>query len=205
MEAGLGGGSSDAAAALLALNRLWGLGLSLEELQRIGFSLGADVPFCLVGGTALVQGLGERITPLPPFPPVPLALVKPPFGLATARVYASLPLNRLGERPDFAALTAAVRTGRPLEAFPQMINVLEAGTGDRKRDIQAIKEELAAAGARRALMSGSGSAVFGFFLQKEEALAAAFRFRDRGLWAETAQVSPAGVEVRELQEGDGEP
>ncbi len=196
MEAGLGGGSSDAAAALLALKELWHMDLSREDLEEIAFSLGADVPFCLTGGTALVQGVGERVKALPPFSCLALALVKPSFGLSTAGVYNSLDLDKVRNRPDFEALIAALGGGKGEEAFPHMVNVLEEGTGSKKRDIAALKEALMEAGALKALMSGSGSAVFGFFSGMDQAARAVSRFRSRGLWAETATLSPAGVEIK---------
>ncbi len=198
LEAGLGGGSSDAAATLVALNQLWGMNLPLKDLQEIGFSLGADIPFCLTGGTALVEGLGERISPLPPFPWGPLVLVKPPFGLSTAGVYGSLPLAKIKERPDFGSLMGAVKAGKAEEALGHMVNVLEEGTGGKRKEILALKEALEEAGALKALMSGSGSVVFGFFRGTTEAAEAAKLFRSRGFWSENVTVSPAGVELKAL-------
>lgn len=198
VEAGLGGGSSDAAATLLALNRLWGLGLSLQILSEIGFSLGADIPFCMQGGTALVEGVGEKVTPLPPFPSLPLVLVKPPFGLSTAQVYRSLSLDGGLQRPDLPSLMAGISRGVAEDTFPFMVNVLEEGTGNRRGEILSLKEELQAAGARKALMSGSGSVVFGFFQGREEAAGVASGFRSRGFWSQAVTVSPKGVELQAL-------
>ncbi len=198
LEAGLGGGSCDAAATLMALNRLWDVGLSPEELKQVGFSLGADVPFCLTGGTALAQGLGEKIMPLPPFPPLSLVVVKPPFGLSTAQVYGSLSLRDVKRRPDLKSLMEALRKGEAEGVFPHMINVLEEGVGAKKGEIDALKAGLQAAGARGVLMSGSGSSVFGFFNSTGDAAEAASIFRSRGLWSQGAAVCSRGVELQGL-------
>jgi len=198
MEAGLAGGSADAAATLLALNILWGLGLSREKLLELGFQLGADVPFCLTGGTALAQGLGERLTPLPPLPPLPLVLVKPPFGLSTALVYNSLPLAHIKRRPDLASLVTALKEHNPEGIFPHMVNVLEEGVGEKGVIIAALKKDLQSAGARGVLMSGSGTTVYGFFAEEERAKAIARGFRSRGLWSEAVRTSSGGIEVKAL-------
>ena len=203
MEAGLAGGSSDAAAALLALNQLWELRLTKERLLELGLKLGTDVPFCLTGGTAMARGLGERITPLPPLPPLPLVLVKPTFGLPTAQVYRSLPLEHIKQRPDLLSLVAALQEKNPEGIFPHMANVLEEGVGDKRFTIAALKEDLQSAGARGVLMSGSGTTVFGFFNDKHKARETVGCFRSRGLWSKAVTTSPRGIDIQVYKEGVG--
>lgn len=198
MEAGLAGGSSDAAAALLALNQLWDLRLSKERLLELGLKLGTDVPFCLTGGTAMARGLGEKITPLPPLPPFPLVLVKPSFGLSTALVYRSLSLEHIKQRPDLLSLVAALQEKTPQGIFPYMANVLEEGVGDKGPTIAGLKEDLQSAGARGILMSGSGTTVFGFFNDEQKARKTVASFRSRGLWSKVVTASPRGIDIQVL-------
>jgi 4-diphosphocytidyl-2-C-methyl-D-erythritol kinase len=198
MEAGLGGGSSDAAATLLALNQLWELRLSRDSLLELCFKLGADVPFCLIGGTALARGLGERITPLPPLPPLPLVLVKPSFGLSTALVYRSLSLEHIKKRPDLASLIKALQEQNTEGIFPPTANVREEGVGDSWTVIAALKEDLQSAGARGVLMSGSGTTVFGFFGDEQKARETVESFRSRGLWSKVVTTSSPGIDVQVL-------
>lgn len=180
MQAGLGGGSSNAAAVLMGLNQLFGLSVSLDELSSIGAKIGSDVPFFLVGGTALVRGRGEVIQPLPDIPSWQLVIVKPPFGVSTAWAY-----KRLDE------MSSAV--GEPTPHSKRMVdcilcdgclpdalwNDLESPAVERHPEIAEIKGELLRAGASGALMCGSGSAVFGLFKIEEEARTGADRLTGR--------------------------
>ena len=160
VEAGLGGGSADAAAALIALARLWG-GAALSLLREVGASIGADVPFFLSGGTALGLGRGEEIYPLVDMPPHFVVIVRPPFGVSTAEAYAWYDEDR----------AAGLRDVRELQLLPvpwpsraaQMINDLEPPVVRRHPEIAALKAQLKELGAIAAAMSGSGSAVFGLF------------------------------------------
>jgi 4-diphosphocytidyl-2-C-methyl-D-erythritol kinase len=160
LEAGLGGGSSDAAAALLALARLWG-GAPLTLLREVASGIGADVPFFLSGGTALGLGRGEEIYPLVDLPPHWIVIVRPAFGVSTAEAYTWYDEDRV----------AGVKEQRELQVLPvpwpsraaQMINDLEPPVVRRHPEIVEIKERLRAGGAVAAAMSGSGSAVFGLF------------------------------------------
>ena len=171
--AGLGGGSSDAAAALHGLNRLWQLDLSQDELERIGLALGADIPFCLRGGLCRVQGIGERLTPLGSGPVWPLVVVQPCPGLSTAAVYGAWHRSEqtLSVRTD--VLIGALRTGDlcSLPAVPG--NALEAVSRAMQPAIGEAVALLFAHGAVCAQMSGSGSAVYGVFEGREKAQAAA--------------------------------
>jgi 4-diphosphocytidyl-2-C-methyl-D-erythritol kinase len=160
IEAGLGGGSADAAAALSALARLWG-GAPLTLLREIAAGVGADVPFFLSGGTALGLGRGEEIYPLVDLPPHYVVVVRPPFGVSTAEAYAWYDEDR----------AAGLRENRELQLLPvpwpsraaQMINDLEPPVMRRHQEIGALTQQLRELGATAAAMSGSGSAVFGLF------------------------------------------
>ncbi|AQS57848.1 4-(cytidine 5'-diphospho)-2-C-methyl-D-erythritol kinase [Desulforamulus ferrireducens] len=170
VAAGLAGGSTDAAATLVGLNELWQLGLTQEQLSELAVKLGADVPFCLRGGTAIARGIGEKLIQLPPAPKFGVILVKPSFGVSTAEVYQGLNLNNLGRRPDLAAMVEALQTGSLAAVSEQLANVLESVTLRLYPELQEIKETLARAGCRGVLMSGSGPTIFGL---TEDAAAAA--------------------------------
>lgn len=161
VEAGLAGGSADAAAALKGLNSLWGLGLTLSELMELGARLGADVPFCLMGGTALAKGKGEALTPLPVLPGLGVVLIKPPFGVSTGKVYKQYDLGGGGLRPDTKAMLAAIRERNATQICCLPANVLEATVSCLHPEIILAKNMLLAAGAAGAAMSGSGTTVFG--------------------------------------------
>lgn len=166
VEAGLGGGSADAAAALQALGRLWG-GVPLSLLREIAAAIGADVPFFLSGGTALGLGRGEEIYPLVDLPPHWVLIVTPPFGVSTAEAYAWYDEDR----------AAGLREPRELQILPvpwptraaQMINDLEPPVVRRHPEIGTMKTALREGGAMAAAMSGSGSAVFGLFKSRAAA------------------------------------
>ncbi|GAB6159220.1 4-(cytidine 5'-diphospho)-2-C-methyl-D-erythritol kinase [Desulfotomaculum varum] len=175
VAAGLAGGSSNAAAALRGLNRLWQLGLTDEQLNRLALQLGADVPFCLLGGTAVARGVGELLTPLPPAPRFGVVLVKPPFGVSTAEVYRNLNLAALGRRPDTAAMAESLRQGDLPRVAYNLCNVLESVTLKWHPQLQQVKKELLAAGCLGVLMSGSGPTVFGLTEDEAAAMAVARR------------------------------
>lgn len=168
-EAGLAGGSTNAAATLKGLNRLWHLGLKEEDLLTIGQELGADVPYCLQGGTCLARGIGERLTPLPAVPPFVVVLAKPPGGLATREVYQGFRMNKVKKRPDIQRLIRGVK-GRSLsEITASMGNVLEAVSISLLPEIASIQTEMLALGARVSQMTGSGPTVFGIVSSEKEA------------------------------------
>lgn len=177
VQSGLGGGSADAAAALVALGRLWG-GAPLSLLREVGATIGADVPFFLAGGTALGLGKGEEIYPLVDLPPHWVVIVRPPFGVSTAEAYAWYDEDR----------AAGLREIRELQLLPvpwpsraaQMINDLEPPVLRRHPEIGLLKAQLKDAGAVAAAMSGSGSAVFGLFRTRATAERAAKPLAMRG-------------------------
>lgn len=161
LSAGLGGGSADAAAVLRGLNRLWRLGMSLDELAALGAELGSDVPFCVYGGTALARGRGERIERLPDCPPVWVVLVHPPIPVSTAAVYGRLRLNDIRNRPSTERMVDAVRRGDVEAIAREMGNVLETVTFALHPEVERLKAQMLRFGAMGALMSGSGPTVYG--------------------------------------------
>lgn len=171
--AGLGGGSADAAAVLNALNSRHGEPLSKEELLAVGAELGADVPFCMIGGCALCEGIGEKMTPLPTLPRCHMVLVKPSVSLSTADMFARL--DRQGRNtlhPDTEACIAALRSGDLVGLAKRMFNSMESAAV-RVAEIGEVKNELLRMGALGACMSGSGSSVVGLFCDRDIAEKAA--------------------------------
>ncbi|QGP92065.1 4-diphosphocytidyl-2-C-methyl-D-erythritol kinase [Neomoorella glycerini] len=180
LAAGLAGGSSDAAATLLGLNYLYNLGLTPGQLAREGAKLGSDVPFCVLGGTALGRGRGEDLSLLPPAPRLWLVLVKPPFGVSTAAVYQgwdAAPSRQNPEPPDEDRALAALRAGDREQLIRALGNDLEIVTCRLYPEVKAIKLHLLAAGAERAILCGSGPAVFGVAPDRQTAISIASRFR----------------------------
>lgn len=168
--AGLGGGSADAAAVLRALNELSGLRLPVERLAQIGAQVGSDVPYCVLGGTALAQGRGERLTPLPALPPCRVVVCKPPFPISTPELFACIDARRIRCRPDTDGILLALREGDLAGVARRLYNVFEdVLTGRRGAEIAAIKREMISRGALGAAMSGTGPTVFGLFDRESSA------------------------------------
>ena len=163
VAAGLGGGSSDAAAVLRGVNELFGLGYTLQELMVLGKSIGADVPFCVMGGTALAEGIGEKLTELEAFPPCKILLAKPKIAVSTAYVYQHLDLANIPARPDNEAMLEALAAGNLTGVARSMGNVLESAAIPAWPVIGEIREAMKEAGAMAAMMSGSGPSVYGLF------------------------------------------
>jgi 4-diphosphocytidyl-2-C-methyl-D-erythritol kinase len=164
---------------MLGIDKLFGLSLSSEELIELGLALGSDVPFCLLGGTALARGRGEILTPLSDGPCLEMVLVKPDFQLSTAEIYRDFRLDRVQDPPDNAAFLAAWCRCDIIAVAAQMKNVLETVSITRCPEIAAIKQQLEARGALHTMMSGSGPSVVGAFIGREEARAAWRIMRDR--------------------------
>jgi 4-diphosphocytidyl-2-C-methyl-D-erythritol kinase len=160
--AGMGGGSADAAAVLRGLNEMFSAGLSAERLEELGRSVGADVPFCVLNGTSLAQGLGERLTRLPPLPRCDIVILKPPFSASTAALFAKLNCGNIDRRPDTDGLLEAIRAGSLPDAARRMYNVFE-DVIEQRAEIARVKDTLLDSGALGATMTGTGSAVFGIF------------------------------------------
>ncbi len=168
--AGLAGGSADAAAVLSAMNRLTGAGLSPTELAKIGEQVGSDVPFCVLGGTALAESRGEVLTPLAPLPPCHIVICKPPFSISTPQLFGRVKVKKIVRRPDTAGVIAALEAGDLTGVARRMYNVFEDVLEPRRlSEINSIKAALIDCGALGASMSGSGPSVFGLFDQKNRA------------------------------------
>ena len=171
-EAGLGGGSADAAAALVGLNQLFGLGLSDAELRGIGLRVGADVPFCVSGGTAVGEGIGEVLSPLPAPPPHHLIVAKPVGGVGTAEIYRAYDEQPRAGSTFVAQITKALRMGDLVALAKGLGNDLAPVTKGLVPEVRALEEELLLAGAIGVAMTGTGTAVFGIFGSEGEAHAA---------------------------------
>ncbi|ASS94555.1 4-(cytidine 5'-diphospho)-2-C-methyl-D-erythritol kinase [Peribacillus simplex] len=160
VAAGLAGGSSDAAATLRGLNRLWKLGLSMDELAEIGAEIGSDVSFCVYGGTALARGRGEKITHLPAPPKCWVILAKPTIGVSTADIYKRLQTSKM-EHPDVPGMISAIMDNNYHDVCEGLGNVLEQVTLQLYPEVANIKDQMKTFGADSVLMSGSGPTVFG--------------------------------------------
>lgn len=169
-QAGLGGGSSDAAAVLASLNALWELGLPATRLEALAATLGSDVPFFIGGGAALIEGRGEFVAELPDVEPFWLILLKPRIGVSTAAVFQALTPADYGDEAETLALVSAIRTGAPL-AFERLTNTLEAGVTRTYPAVGKARAALLAAGAPVVRMSGSGPTLFAPFHTLVEASA----------------------------------
>ncbi len=163
VEAGLAGGSGNAAAVLAALNMLYNAGLSDQQLCELGLKLGADVPYCILGGTYLAEGIGEKLSPLPPMPNCSILLVKPPINISTAAIYEKIDSEDITVRPDTDAMGRALVSGDPSAVAAQLSNVMSTVTESMHPIVRGIKEKMIKNGALGAEMSGSGPTVFGIF------------------------------------------
>lgn len=169
VAAGMAGGSSDAAAVLYGINKLFELDLSLEELMKRGVKLGADIPYCLMGGTVLAEGIGEKLTKLKPFPDCYFVVAKPPFSVSTRFVYENLVLDSNTKHPDIDGILASIEQGDIYGVADRLENVLESVTAKEYPDIEEVKKIMKESGALNSLMSGSGPTVFGLFDDRAKA------------------------------------
>lgn len=163
VAAGLAGGSTDAAAVLRCMRNIFVPSLSDQDLKNLGVKIGADIPFCIVGGTALCQGIGEIVTPLKPFKDYILVLVKPSFGVSTKEVYTNFDLTKVYKHPDTEKLIMAMEVGDISVVADNMKNVLENVTVKKHQRLRDIKKDILKMDALGVLMSGSGPSIFGFF------------------------------------------
>ena len=169
ISAGLGGGSADCAAALLGIKKLFNLPVSMDELLEIAATLGADVPFCLLKGTALAEGIGEILTPLKPCPPVHIVIAKPPVSISTRDVFRQFKMENVGKRPNIDKMIADIENGDIKAVAVGLCNVLESVSVKEFVVIERLKRIMLANGAMGAIMSGSGPTVFGMFEDKATA------------------------------------
>lgn len=181
VAAGLAGGSSNAAAVLFGMNRLFGLKLTQEELMKRGVVLGADVPYCIMRGTVLAEGIGEELHKLPPMPKCAVLIAKPPISVSTKMVYETLDSKEITEHPDIDGIIRGLEHADIREVAASMGNVLEDVTIEMHPVIDEIKREMMDAGALGAMMSGSGPTVFGLFENRAAAREAQRRIREKAL------------------------
>lgn len=166
---GMAGGSSDCAATLKGVNQMFDLGLSKEELMERGVRLGADVPYCILGGTAIARGIGEILTPLPTPPECHVIIAKPPVSVSTAFVYGNIRPDKIERRPDIEAMVSAIKAQDLYKLAENLYNVMEDITVPQYPIIQEIKTVMLDNGALNSIMSGSGPTVFGLYDDIEKA------------------------------------
>ena len=181
VAAGMAGGSSNAAAVLFGMNRMFSLGLSQKELMERGVKLGADVPYCIMRGTVLAEGIGEILTPLSPMPKCYVLIAKPAISVSTKMVYEKLDSHEIEDHPDIDGILAGLKAGDLKKVAGSMGKVLERVTVDAYPVIDQIKKMMIKEGALNAMMSGSGPTVFGIFEEKATARKAADAIRDARL------------------------
>lgn len=169
VAAGMAGGSTDAAAALIGMNRLFDLHLSRERLMELGAKLGADVPYCVMGGTALAEGVGEILTPLKSMPKCYILIAKPGISVSTRFVYENLEIDKLSYHPDIDGMMESIEADDLTGITDRLSNVLETVTEKKYPIITKIKNAMLESGAMNSLMSGSGPTVFGIYADKESA------------------------------------
>ncbi len=181
VAAGMAGGSTDAAAVFKGMNELFSLGLSQEELQKLGVKLGADIPYCIMGGTALAEGIGEKLTVLPDAPDCFVLVAKPDINVSTKYVYENLNLPGLKKHPDIDGMVEAIKAGDLDGVIDRMDNVLASVTEEKYPIITELKQFMEQNGAKKALMSGSGPTVFGIYDNEDAAVAASEKLAEKNL------------------------
>lgn len=181
VAAGMAGGSSDAAAAFVGVNRLFRLGLTEEELMKRAVKIGADVPYCVMRGTALAEGIGEKLMPLAPLPDCYVLIGKPAVSVSTKTAYENLNLEKIGRHPDIDGMLQDISGGDLYGLAQKMENVFEPGITAKYPVIRQIRDFMEERGALKAMMSGSGPTVFGIFDDKRRLYAAAEDLKKSGL------------------------
>lgn len=181
VAAGMAGGSSNAAAVLYGMNRMYELGLSQQELMDRGVTLGADVPYCIMRGTVLAEGIGEILSPLPPMPRCQILIAKPPISVSTKAIYQALDSREIEEHPDIDGIIDGLKKQDLHQVAGAMGNVLEDVTMEMHPVIGKIKNCMLEHGALGAMMSGSGPTVFGIYDDKNKIRTAMSRIKKQGL------------------------
>lgn len=181
IAAGMAGGSTDAAAAMKGISRLFDLEVPLPRLRELGVSIGADVPYCIMGGTALAEGIGDELTPLTPVPDFYILVAKPDISVSTKYVYGHLDAAGITKHPDVQGMAMAIESGSLQGILDRMGNVLETVTVSAYPVIDSIKHRMRELGAVNSLMSGSGPTVFGIFLSEQAAEFACEQMKTEGL------------------------
>lgn len=193
VAAGMAGGSTDGAAVLYGVNKIFKLGLTKRQLMERGVKLGADVPYCIMRGTVLSEGIGEILTPVSSLPDCHILIAKPPVSVSTKHVYENLKLDKIEKHPDIDGMVEALRIEDLHGVTQRMENVLETVTIPEHPEIQQIKELMIKEGALNALMSGSGPTVFGIFDDREKGMRARDLLRKSSLVRHTYLVRPFNI------------
>lgn len=193
VAAGMAGGSTDGAAVLYGVNKIFELGLTKRQLMERGVKLGADVPYCIMRGTVLSEGIGEILTPVSSLPDCHILIAKPPVSVSTKHVYENLKLDKIEKHPDIDGMVEALRMEDLHGVTQRMENVLETVTIPEHPEIQQIKELMIKEGALNALMSGSGPTVFGIFDDREKGMRARDLLRKSSLARQTYLVRPFNI------------
>ncbi len=181
VAAGMAGGSADAAAVLYGMNRMFQLKLSKQQLMKRGVQIGADVPYCIMRGTVLAEGIGERLTPLSPMPACSVVVAKPPISVSTKFVYENLELDKIDRHPQIDMVLEGLREGNLHKVAANMGNVLETVTIPNYPVIAEIRDQMLEMGALGAMMSGSGPTVFGLYEDEKSAQKAYEKLREGSL------------------------
>lgn len=181
VAAGMAGGSANAAAVLFGMNQMFELGLNQKQLMERGVNLGADVPYCIMRGTVLAEGIGEELSPLPPMPKCYVLIAKPSISVSTKVVYEKLDSREIIAHPDIDGIIKGLEKGNLHKIASSMGNVLEAVTIEDYPEIAEIKKCMLENGALGAMMSGSGPTVFGIFEDKKTIKTAFEKVREQGL------------------------
>ena len=193
VAAGMAGGSTDGAAVLYGVNKIFKLGLTKRQLMERGVKLGADVPYCIMRGTVLSEGIGEILTPVSSLPDCHILIAKPPVSVSTKHVYENLKLDKIEKHPDIDGMVEALRMEELHGVTQRMENVLETVTIPEHPEIQQIKDLMIKEGALNALMSGSGPTVFGIFDDREKGMRARDLLRKSSLARQTYLVRPFNI------------
>ena len=199
VAAGMAGGSTDCAAVLYGMNKLFGLRLNQKKLREIGVKLGADVPYCLMRQTALSEGIGEILTPISPLQDCPILIAKPSVSVSTRHVYEHLKLDEQTMHPDIDGIVTALADGDLYGVTDRMANVLETVTVPAHPVIDEIKKQMMASGAVNALMSGSGPTVFGIFDDEEKAKKACEDMKASGLARQIYLTRPFNQKIKDTR------
>ena len=199
VAAGMAGGSTDCAAVLYGMNKLFGLRLNQKKLRELGVKLGADVPYCLMRQTALSEGIGEILTPISPLQDCPILIAKPSVSVSTRHVYEHLKLDEQTMHPDIDGIVTALADGDLYGVTDRMANVLETVTVPEHPVIDEIKKQMMASGAVNALMSGSGPTVFGIFDDEEKAKKACEDMKASGLSRQIYLTRPFNQKIKDTR------
>lgn len=199
VAAGMAGGSTDCAAVLYGMNKLFGLRLNQKKLRELGVKLGADVPYCLMRQTALSEGIGEILTPISPLQDCPILIAKPSVSVSTRHVYEHLKLDEQTMHPDIDGIVTALADGDLYGVTDRMANVLETVTVPEHPVIDEIKKQMMASGAVNALMSGSGPTVFGIFDDEEKAKKACEDMKAGGLARQIYLTRPFNQKIKDTR------